>query len=256
MKIILSVPLIVFFSLRVNAQALQLNKADSLWHIKITATGLYADGNQPRSLFTNKVNVDKFWKKAAIISNNIYQYGTIGRSKLVVYNDIRSENILILLPRKRFSAFIREFAEINKLRKIDFRNELAGGGLYKLVAGKPHQLTAMAGIIYQATDYKGTVFNIIDNHGSDKRKVWKWAVGLTGFNTIVKNRLNTEYRVLYMQNLSLAKDNNYVADISLNAKIIKGLSFTVNYFRTFESVEMKNILSREVQLTYGLTYQF
>ena len=169
----------IFISLISNAQVLQLAKADSLWHLKITATGLYTDGNQPRSLFTNKANLSKVWKSVGLISNNTYQYGTVGKSKMVAYKDIRSENLFVLLPHKRFSPFIREYVETNKLRQIDSRNEFALGGFYKVMAQKQHYLNLMAGVINQTTNYRNSIFNIIDNNGSDKRNVWKWATGIS-----------------------------------------------------------------------------
>lgn len=242
--------------LKVNAQVLQLVQSDSLWHIKLTTIGLYTDGNQPRSLFTNKANLTKVGKWLGFISNNTLQYGTVGKSKMVAYKDIRSENLFVLLPRKRFSPFIREYVETNKLRQIVFRNELALGGFYKVITQKQHYLNLMAGVINQTTNYRTSIFNIIDNYASDKRNVWKWATGILGINTIVKDRLSAEYRLFYMQNVALAKDYNYLIDVSLNAKIIKGLAFNINYFQTFENVEMKGILPKEIQLTYGLSYQF
>ena len=72
----------------------------------------------------------------------------------------------------------------------------------------------------------------------------------------MKDQLSAEYRLFYMQNIALAKDYNYLVDLTLNAKIIKGLVFNVNYFQTFENVEMKGILPKEVQLTYGFSHQF
>ncbi len=167
------------------------------------------------------------------ISNNTLQYGTVGKSKMVAYNDIRSEKIFVLLPRKRLSPFIREYVETNKLRQIDFRNELALEGFYKVITQKQHYLNLMAGVINSTTNYRNSIFNIIDNYASDKRNVWKWATGISGINTIVKDRLSGEYRLFYMQNVALAKDYNYLIDVSLNAKIIKGLAFNINYFQTF-----------------------
>lgn len=242
----------------VYAQILQISKADSLWHLKITAAGNYTDGNQPRTLFTNKANLSKTGKKIGFISNNTYQYGTVSFAgkKIVTYNDVRSENLLVLLPKKRFSPFARVFLETNIIRKIDFRNEYAAGSFCKLLNKPNHSLSILMAGVNQQTNYKGNVFNIIDNAGSDKRNVWKWATGLSGSSTIIKNHLSLDYRGFYMQNVELSKDYNYLIDLILNVKIIKGLSFNVEYFRTFENVEMQGVLSKEVQLTYGLSYSF
>ena len=242
----------------VNAQILQISKADSLWHLKITAAGNYTDGNQPRTLFTNKANLSKAGKKIGFISNNTYQYGTVSFAgkKIVTYNDVRSENLLILLPKKRFSPFARVFLETNIIRKIDFRNEYAVGSFCKLLHKPNHSLSILVAGVNQQTNYVGSVFNIIDNNGSDKRNVWKWATGISGTSTIIKNHISLDYRAFYMQNIELAKDYNYLIDLILNVKIIKGLSFNVEYFRTFENVEQAGVLPQEVQVTYGFSYHF
>lgn len=247
---------IIIFSLNSNAKVWQLTKSESLWHLKVTSTGQYIEGNQHRSLFTNKANLSKSWKLLGFISNNTYQYGTVGKKNFVVYNDIRSENLITFLPHIRFSPFVREYVETNKLRQIDFRNELALGGFYKVFVHEQHFISLMASVINQSTICKYSAFNIIDNSSSNKRNVWKWGTGILGVNTIVENQLSTEYQLLYMQNIDLIKDFNYLIDITLNAKIIRGLSFNVNYFQTFENVGMKGISPKEVQLTYGLSYQF
>lgn len=242
----------------VNAQILQISKADSLWHLKITAAGNYTDGNQPRTLFTNKANLSKAGKKIGFISNNTYQYGTVSFSgrKIVTYNDVRSENLLVLLPKSRFSPFARVFLETNIIRKIDFRNEFAVGSFYKLMNKPNHSLSILVAGVNQQTNYVGNVFNIIDNNGSDKRNVWKWATGISGTSTIIKNHISLDYRAFYMQNIELAKDYNYLIDLILNVKITKGLSFNVEYFRTFENVEQEKVLPKEVQINYGFSYQF
>lgn len=241
----------------VNAQILQISKADSLWHLKITAAGNYTDGNQPRTLFTNKANLSKAGKKIGFISNNTYQYGTVtfAGKKIVTYNDVRSENLLVFLPKSRFSPFARVFLETNIIRKIDFRNEYALGSYYKLLNKPNHSLSILVASVNQQTNYAGSIFNIIGNNGSDKRNVWKLATGVLGTSTIIKNHISLDYRSFYMQNVELTKDYNYLIDLILNVKIIKGLSFNVEYFRTFESVEQEKVLPKEVQVNYGFSYQ-
>ena len=119
-----------------------------------------------------------------------------------------------------------------------------------------HSLSILVAGVNQQTNYVGSVFNIIDNNGSDKRNVWKWATGISGTSTIIKNHISLDYRAFYMQNIELAKDYNYLIDLILNVKIIKGLSFNVEYFRTFENVEQAGVLPQEVQVTYGFSYHF
>jgi len=244
----------------VNAQILQISNADSLWHLKITASGNYTEGNQGRTLFTNKANISKKGNKLGFISNNLYQYGTISPSalpkKIITYNDFRSENLLVLLPNSRFSPFARVFLETNIMRKIDIRTEYALGSFFKVYNKKKHALSILLAGVNQQSEYGGNTFNIIDNGGSDKRNVWKWATGLSGTSTIVENHISLDYRAFYMQNFALTKDYNYLIDFILNVKVIKGLSFNVEYFRTFENVEQAGVLPQEVQVTYGFSYLF
>lgn len=240
-------------SQKVNAQVIHINDLDSLWHFKLSATGSYSDGNLPRSLLTNKLKLTKVNDLFGLISNFTYQYGTASSKKIIVYNDFRFENTLLLKPKKPFCPFVRTFSEKNIIRKIDFRHEIALGILRKIISSKEHGINILVAGVNQQTNYNTNSFNIIDYNGSENKNTWKGMVGINGLNTIIKNKFHVEYRFFWMQALDEPKDYAYLIDATLEFKLNKHFAFQANYIKTYENLEPQGILPFEVQSTYGLS---
>ncbi len=248
--------LFFIFIAKINAQVIHINEYDSAWHFKLSATGAYIDGNSPRTLLTNKLKITKVVNLVGLISNFTYQYGTATSKKIVVYDDYRFDNSLIIKPKSTFSPFIRTFTEKNIIRKIDFRNEIAVGILYKIM-NKPQQgINILVAGVNQQTNYNASEFDYIDSNGSYKRNTWKAMAGINGFNTLIKDRLTAEYKLFWMQAFNQSIDYAYLIDITLDFKISKRFAFQANYLKTYEKVEPKGVLPYEVQLTYGLSFTF
>lgn len=248
---------IVFISIqKINAQVIHINDLDSVWHFKVSATGAYIDGNSPRSLLTNNLKITKVVNSFGLLSNFTYQYGTATSKKFVVYNDFRFDNTLLLMPKNRLLPFVRSFTEKNVIRQIDFRNEIAVGGLYKVINKNEHGTNVLIAGVNQQTNYKADEFNIIDYNGSTNRNTWKGMAGINGFNTIVKNVLKVEYRIFWMHAFNDPNDYAYLIDAHLEFKINKHFSLMASYLHTYENIEPKGVLPYEVQFTYGLSVTF
>lgn len=241
---------------KVNAQLLHINDLDSLWHFKVSATGLYTDGNSPRSLLTNKLKLTKLYHTIGLLSNFTYQYGTASAKKINTYNDYRIENIFLLYPKSTFVPFVRWFTEKNLLRKIDFRNEISTGVIYKVVNKKNQAINLFIAGAYQQTNYEGNTFNHIDNNGSHSLTTWEGLAGIAGSNTLVKDKLTAEYRLLGMQSFHEKLDYSLFADITLDFKLSKRFSILANGFYTYENIEQTGVVPYEVQFTYGLSLTF
>lgn len=205
-------------------------------------------------LITNKVNISKIGWKIGLLLNDTYQYGTAGLAKKVVYNDIRFENSLLIYPNSKFFPFIRSNIETNILRKIDFRNEIGTGGICKFVNNKTQVINIFIGVTNQQTNYRTNIFNLIDNNGSTKRNVWKNITGISGKNTIFKDKFLIQYKLFWFQSFSNSIDYNYSIDTSLDFKISNKFSLIANYFMTFENIEPKAVLPKGTQVSYGLSY--
>lgn len=240
-------------TIQLNAQVIHMNEMDSLWHAKITATGLYTSGNSPRSLFTNKFRLTKVGNTFGLFSNAVYQYGTVSKKKIVTYNDYRFDNSVLLKPHRRLVPFVRFYQEKNLLRKVNFRNEVAMGVLFKLLAKKGQAINILSAVINQQTKYDRNIFEHIDNGGSYKRNVWKGVVGINGNNTLIDNKLTAEYRILGLQAFQIRQDYALLVDVTFDLKVTRKFSFTMNGFYTYENIELVGILPNEFQLTYGLS---
>jgi hypothetical protein len=253
LKLMLTI-FIYFFYNSLLSQVTQLNQMDSLWHFKVSATGVYTDGNSSKSLITNKINISKIGKDLGLLSNITYQYGTAGAAKKVVYNDVRAENSLLVYPNYKLFPFVRSYIETNVLRKINFRNEVAIGGIYKVIDKEHQVVNILTGAANQQTNYKTPFFNLIDNNGSSRRNVWKNITGISGRNTIWMDKISIQYKLFWFQSFSKLMDYNYSADTTLEFKISNKFSLIANYFMTFENIEPEQVLPRETQISYGLSY--
>lgn len=237
----------------VNAQVIHINELDSLWHLKISATGFYSDGNAPKTVLTNKLKITKVNNAIGLISNFTYQYGTVSSANKIVYNDFRFENTLLLYPKKRFNPFLRTFEESNIIRKINFRNEIALGLVSKILSEKEHAINLVLAGVNQQTNYNFNKFNLSNFDNNDKINTWKGMAGVSGLNSIVKNKLRAEYRLYWMQGFDEMKNYSYLIDVSLEFILNKHISLQTNYINTFENLEPIGVLPFETQLTYGLS---
>ena len=253
-KIILGI--FLYQSCLLNAQVIHINELDSLWRFKISATGLHIKGNSPKTLLTNKLKITKVNKNIGLICDYTYQYGTASAKKIVVYNDFRFENTILLKPKNRFNPFVRTFTEKNIIRNIVFRHEVALGALQKVISRKEHRLNFLLACVNQQTNYKTASLNIAQYSSSKNLNTWKVMAGISGFNSLVKNKLRAEYRFYWMQAFENKQNFAYLIDITLEFILNNQISLLANYSKTYEYLEPKGILPYEVQLTYGLSIKF
>jgi len=252
----LLVLMVFLFLQKINGQVIHINDLDSVWHFKVSATGSYSDGNLPRSLLTNKLKLTKVNDLFGLISNFTYQYGTASSKKIIVYNDFRFENTLLLKPKNFFCPFVRTFSEKNIIRKIKFRHEIALGILRKIISSKKQGINILVAGVNQQTNYNTNSFNIIEYNGSENKNTWKAMAGVSGMNSIVKNKLQAEYRFYWMQAFDEPKNYAYFIDVSLEFMLNNHFKLQANYVKTFENLEPIGVLPYEIQLTYGLSVTF
>ncbi len=240
----------------INAQVIHINELDSLWHLKISSTGFYSDGNAPKMVLTNKLRITKVNNAFGLISNFTYQYGTVSSANRIVYNDFRFENTFLLHPQKRFNPFLRTFEETNIIRKINFRNEIALGLISRIISKKEHAINLVLAGVNQQTNYNFNKFNLASFYGNDKINTWKGMAGVSGLNSIMKNKLRAEYRLYWMQAFDKPQNYAYLIDVSFEFILNKHIALQTNYVKTFEYLEPVGVLPYEVQLTYGLSITF
>lgn len=226
------------------------------WHLRLAVTGAYSDGNAPRALLGNVLEVSHLGPRLGLVTRQSYQYGTI-RYKLT-NSDVLSTNYLLLLPRRKVVPFVRFEVETNKLRKISWRYQPSGGLIHKLMAAPGQAINLFVAACYEHTRYDGTGFNYIKDNSpaandTDVLATWRGQLGLNGQNKLFAGKVALAYNAWWQQSVQDLFDYRYHADGSFSFRLTTRLSFTTAARYTYEKIELNGIRPFDLQWTYGLT---
>ncbi len=232
-------------------------RTDSLrWHVRFAATGSLSDGNAPRALFANVLDVSRLDTDFGLVLRQSYQYGTIRYR--TTNNDVLSTNYLMLHPAATVVPFVRLELETNLLRRINFRYQPAAGLIYKVMATPGQAVNLFASGGYEHTRYDGTGFKYghddraLDN-ATDLLATWRAMLGLNGQNKLFGGKVALTYNAWWQQSVQDAFDYRYHADGSLSLPLTRHFSFTTSARYSFENIELVGVKPFDLQWTYGLS---
>ncbi len=168
-------------------------------------------------------------------------------------NDFNSQNFVYLGQQQRWYPFGMVFLATNFRRKIDFR-WFAGPGLtWQALNTQGQTIKLSLATVYESSQFAGQAYTQPAYDGSNRIRTWRVTCRLYGQHRLPGNRFRWSYEAYFQPAFDRSDNYRWLADLSAEATIWKGLAFTAHFLYTYENVTPIPVRQKDLILTFGFS---
>lgn len=233
----------------------QLNESDTAYfQLRAGATVAWQQGNVGLLVLRGRLEIVSNSKNPVVFktqNNNLYQEFSGYKAD----NDINSRNYLYYQPFKKVYPFAMIFLQTNYRRQIDFRWFGGAGATWQFVQKKHTNMKLSASLVYEATNFRNSVFNENFYNGNNTISLWRATTYLAGWHRLFAGKMKLYYSAYLQPGLDDVSNHRAQAEAGLDFPVWEGLNFLAQYGFYYEQIVIKTVKQEDRILTFGISYQ-